>query len=227
MLGVSFASPQTLLDGKKPFVAPTQASDAPGGDMPFLWQAPNSDAMLIFGDKWVELHDYAYRALEARSSSSSSSEFLTRKQVSKQHPAWLEFLLQLSRLRGYLTVYPGQQIDTAVLGVHRDLNSEPEEYQGTDHEGDGEYRDSGAEAFDITSSVDMLATLPGDGALPRLRDMPVLSWDGSQSKWKDIESEASDLVDKFRREVGQCKDDSERPQADERVAELFCDTIRL
>ncbi|MCP5922245.1 hypothetical protein NL350_28285, partial [Klebsiella pneumoniae] len=78
-------------------------------DNPFFWQAPASDAILIMGDKWVELHGYVSRILERQQTKKDTPAFLAKKHATKKHPAWLEYVLQLSRLRGYLTLYPSPE----------------------------------------------------------------------------------------------------------------------
>jgi hypothetical protein len=131
MLGISFAAPSTLLDNSQPLTVPQPNGEA-GWKGAFLWEAPNSDAMLISGEKWVELHGFVTQILDKQHASSQSPALLAHKEISKKYPSWLEYILQLSRLRGYYTVYPGPETASVVMGVHNDLPELPEEYDG-DH----------------------------------------------------------------------------------------------
>ena len=69
LAGLTLASPSTLLDGTTKFKPPARndvvksSSDKTSSNdddttASFLWQAPSSDAVLVFGDRWAEFHDY-------------------------------------------------------------------------------------------------------------------------------------------------------------------------
>ena len=110
LMGISLEQPLTPLSGGKALDTPRQTVDTEADvPMPFLWQAPTSNAMLFMGDKWAELHDFVSRSLEAQQRLDSTPALLSEKLVSTQHPSWLEHALRLSRLRGYWTVYPGEE----------------------------------------------------------------------------------------------------------------------
>ena len=207
MLGFSFTTPTTALDGTTPFtMPPLRGQTDPTKESPFMWQAPSSDAMLFMGEKWVEFHAFVSRMLEVQSASSTVPDVLSDKQVNKKYPSWLEYALLFSRLRGYFTVYPGQSIDTAVLGVHSDLNSDPEEYQGQVEveEGKEGAPDQASLVFDPRSTTDLLANLAYNGLLPTIREMSLVSWDGTLKSWSDFGEEAEKYADDFRRQVGKC-----------------------
>lgn len=226
MLGISFASPKNLLDSSQPLNVP-QKNGEPGWQGAFLWQAPSSDSLLVSGERWVELHGLISQVLEKQHSSSQSPVLLAHKEVSKQYPSWLEYILQLSRLRGYYTLYPGSETASVVMGVHNDLPELPEEY-GSDQEAHDEafgddFRDRATLLFDPYSRVNILATLRGDGTLPPLIDLPVLSWDGkSVSGVVELEDKARVFATQFRREVGQCAEDEEEKAFDRYARDLFC-----
>ncbi|KAJ4310097.1 hypothetical protein N0V84_011147 [Fusarium piperis] len=232
IMGISLQSRNTLLDDTTPLTAPKatdQESDSTG---PFFWQAPTSDAILIMGDKWVELHGYLSRILERQHKRTDTPAFLAKKHATKKHPAWLEYVLQLSRLRGYLTLYPSPETASVILGAHSDLSNVPEEYLGDENEeGDKGRQDKATSTFDPASQINMLATLPGKGELPALEDVPLVSWDGNTLTFAELESSSRNLARLFRQEVGGCpesesdeEDDYGMARHDKDAGDLFCNT---
>ncbi|KAI8679738.1 hypothetical protein NCS57_00252400 [Fusarium keratoplasticum] len=230
IMGISLQSRSTLLDDTTPLTAPKTTDEEP--DNPFFWQAPTSDAILIMGDKWVELHGYVSRILERQQTKKDTPAFLAKKHATKKHPAWLEYVLQLSRLRGYLTLYPSPETASVILGAHSDLSNVPEEYLGDEEEdGDKGRADKATSTFDSTSQIDMLVTLPGKGELPALEDIPLVSWDGKTLTFAELESSSRNLARLFRQEVGGCsesesdeEDDYGMPRRDKDAGDLFCNT---
>jgi hypothetical protein len=229
LFGISFSAPATYLDDATQFTPPKPLEGREFGTegTPFLWQAPNSDAILIFGDKWVELHGYVSRLLEKQHASSTTPDLLAKKQVGKKHPAWLEYTLQLSRLRGYFTLYPTKQTANTVVGIHTDLHDVPEEYEG--EKTSEQEQDSikfATEMFDPASQLDMLATLPNEGDLPLIYHLPWLTWDGKITYDGAIQKTAAKYKQAFRKEVGECKDESpgHTPAEDPYAGDLFCFT---
>lgn len=226
MMGISFSSPNRLLDDSQTLAVPeAERGDKSGGA--FLWQAPTSDATLFSGEKWVELHGFVSQVLDKQHSSSASPVMLAHKEISKKYPSWLEYVLQLSRLRGYYTVYPGKETASIVMGVHNDLPEVPEEYEADqaardDAMGDN-IRDQATLMFDPYSRVNILGTLPQSGRLPSLSELPVISWDGKEMELDQLESNAMAYSAQFRREVGQCDgDDAEERPLDKHARDLFC-----
>ncbi|KAL2691788.1 hypothetical protein Neosp_002179 [[Neocosmospora] mangrovei] len=231
IMGISLQSRSTLLDDTTPLTAPKTTDDS-DSDNPFFWQAPTSDAILILGDKWVELHGYVSRILERQHTKTDTPAFLAKKHATKKHPAWLEYVLQLSRLRGYLTLYPSPETANVILGAHSDLSNVPEEYLGDEEEdGDKGRADKATSTFDSTSLINMLATLPGKGELPALEEVPLVSWDGKTLTFAEMESSSRTLARLFRQEVGGCsesqsdeEDDYGMPRRDKDAGDLFCNT---
>lgn len=223
MMGLSFVAPTGLLDGASSFTPPEPSDDAGSS---YLWQAPSSDAMLFSGAKWMELHGYVSRILERQESWSDSPGLLSVKDVSKKYPTWLEYVLQLSRLRGYFTIYPGQETSSAIMGVHNDIPDVPEEYaddkqaildaMGNPAEDEATYN------FDSHWQVDMLQTLPRDGSLPSVESLPVVSWDGKAATAEDLIANAREFATRFRSEVGNCRDGDTPSSADRFARDLFC-----
>lgn len=230
LFGIGFGRPQTLLNGKEPFVSPPSLGSEADKTTPFLWQAPNSDAMLIVGKKWQEMHNYASLYLERQVASGETPAFMSKKEVSEQQPAWLEYLLQISRLRGYFTLYPSPDTSDAILGAHKDLYHVPEEYQkepganDADAEGDTKsYRTTQyAETFDPSSAIDLTTLLPNKGKLDTLNHMPLLSWDGRKIGVSELEKSADEYSKAFRKEVGGCGNDQLDTKPNWFAADLFC-----
>ncbi|KAI1059354.1 hypothetical protein LB507_003749 [Fusarium sp. FIESC RH6] len=231
IMGISFQSPKTLLDDTTPLTVPV--ADPKGekdGASPFFWQAPTSDAVLFTGEKWVELHGYVSRVLEKQQTRTDTPAFLANKSTSKKHPAWLEYVLQLSKLRGYVTLYPRPETAATILGAHSDLPNTPEEYLGeeTRSQENGE-ADEATSRFDPASPIDMLATLPREGQLLSLGELPLISWSGKPTTLEELESTSLDLTKQFRQEVGECppvvvdeEDEFGRPQRNSDASDLFC-----
>ncbi|KAI6777957.1 uncharacterized protein J7T54_002950 [Emericellopsis cladophorae] len=223
MMGLSLATPTKLLDGSSPLTAPAPVED---GGSSFLWQAPLSDAMVIPGDKWMELHGFISHILELQALSTESPPLLAHKQISKKYPSWLEYVLQLSRIRGYYCMYPGQETSRVVVGVHNDLPDVPEEYSEDDEarrdamgEGVG---DEATAVFEPHWHVDILHTLPHGGNLPNLRSLSMLSWDGKGSSATAFDDDAAAYRARFMTEVGQCKDEQLERQPHAFADDLFC-----
>ncbi|KAF4342525.1 hypothetical protein FBEOM_3552 [Fusarium beomiforme] len=232
IMGISFHSPSTLLDDTTPLtVPPADAEGEKAGSSPFFWQAPTSDAILFMGDKWVELHGYVSRILEKQQTGTETPAFLAKKSTSKKHPAWLEYVLQLSQLRGYVTLYPRPETASTILGAHSDLPNTPEEYLGEGDENDKTGEADGATSkFDSGSPVDMLATLPREGNLLALGDLPLVSWDGKSTSLAELKATSTELTKRFRQEVGRCppsvvddEDEFGQPRRNNDASDLFCE----
>ncbi|PTB45478.1 uncharacterized protein TrAFT101_000921 [Trichoderma asperellum] len=229
LFGISLSAPTAYLDDTTQFTPPKpleeQGSNIEG--TPFLWQVPSSDAILIFGDKWVELHGYVSQLLEKQHASSTTPDLFAKKKISTKHPAWLEYILQLSRLRGYFTLYPTRQTANTIVGIHTDLYDVPEEYeQGKTAEQEQDLIKLASDGFDPASHVDVLATLPHEGDLPLLYHMPWLTWDGKNTDDGAIEKTAAKYKQAFRTQIGGCKDESAGPvpAVDPNARDLFCFT---
>jgi hypothetical protein len=136
LFGVVLATPDTYLNGTTPFstlkMSDTEKKSKAPEDLtvPFLWQAPNADAALIFGDIWAEVHDYLKNRLRVAHDTSSVHQAPTKrgKLVSETRPGWLEYMLELMRARGWRNHYPAQLDAGAWATIHRDLFQKPEEY---------------------------------------------------------------------------------------------------
>ena len=136
LFGISLETPSSYLNGSEAFIPPQKQSSSKGKTQeqtPFLWQAPNTGAALIFADKWVELHSFLTQYFSAVSHSKTKAYLKKRrKQASENLPAWAEYTLDLMRSRGYYMLYPGALSETSrgssLAVLHNELYQIPEEY---------------------------------------------------------------------------------------------------
>ena len=238
LLALSLDIPSTFLNDTTPFVPPLSSatktsSDAAKLATPFLWQAPNSNAALYFGEKWVELHDFVAQLLSSGHAVPTPAT-LNKKDVSKTYPSWLEHVLKLARARGYWTIYPNFEDMDSLATLHNDLYHPPEEYE---EEVTAELAESSegeltadpakylslkhAESPLITKSL--LSMLPSKGDLPKVADMPLVSWDGKRITVADIEQHAVKYSSVFRKEIGRCDEGTpEKARDGFSTGDLFC-----
>lgn len=255
LFGVSLDLPRMGLDGVTKFSPPpplqkaaaaaakasspvsaaaaVAAAVSDDGQTPFLWQAPNSNAVLFLGERWVELHRFVARLLEAQHSTSSTGlspaeqKFLTTKRVSKTFPSWMEHALRLCQARGFWTLYPSSFTASALATVHNELYKPPEEYED-EVLAEAEKRKKAAAAAaagaetggpsgpssngdDNTGEVrlgsnSLLEALPNGGSLAPFSELPLLAWDGKQVSLDDLNSQAIEYATDFRRTVGGCSE---------------------
>ena len=205
LVGLNLDFPYTYLNASEAFVPPEKTGISSPA---FLWQAPSSNAILVTGEKWAELHEFVSRSLDFRRAATTVPTVLTEKVVSKAYPAWLESLLQLCRLRGYVTLYPGLDTASTLATAHEDLSQVPEEYGAANPAPPKERK----EVVLGESSIDTLHTLPNDGDLLPLQELPLLGWQGDETTVEKLDEEAREYLEKFREAVG-CKGEGR---------ELFC-----
>jgi hypothetical protein len=117
---------------------------------------------LYFGDKWVEFHSFLSNRFRVHPNPAKESQ---TKLVSEYYPAWMEYLLELVRARGYVMLYPSFVSDeaSAIATVHTDLYQPPEEFlepkAGT----------SDPSELDTADSVDAETLLTADRDISSLR----------------------------------------------------------
>jgi hypothetical protein len=228
LLGISLDLPSTYLNDSSSLIPPTTNATTA---TPFLWQAPNSNAALYFGDKWVELHDFVAQLLDSQHKLPSST-ILKEKLVSKTYPSWLEHVLKLVRARGYSTLYPNFDSDSLVT-LHNDLYQPPEEFS-EDIKAETP-SDSGELTADpekhlslkhtetalITKSL--LTLLPFDGDLPSITTMPFLAWDGKKIDIEELGLHTAAYSLGFRYEIGGCDlPAAEKVRYELSAGDLFC-----
>ncbi|KAK0735688.1 hypothetical protein B0T21DRAFT_412294 [Apiosordaria backusii] len=230
LLGISLDLPtNTLLDTSKPFSPPApkpskQSKEAKKSSLsshtssstPFLWQSPNSNAMLYLGTKWTELHSLVSNTIEHQHSAQSPSPFFTTKLVSKRYPSWLEHALRLVRARGYFALYPSEETARYLATTHNELFKAPEEYE---KELSTNEDSKGGEGIRLTSGP-LLETVQ----LLGFDEMPIVTFDGKETGLERLDEGAGEYVREFRKAVGGECEGWEGPEVGERlrVGDLFC-----
>jgi hypothetical protein len=206
LVGISLDLPSVYLNASESFVAPSlkdaaQSSLARGnGPTSFLWQAPNSNAVLFLGSKWAELHSFLSQSLDAEHQCEKPPPILHEKFVSKRYPAWLEHALRLCRVRGLWTLYPSPLTASNLATVHNELWQPPEEHDVADLARDE------TEVTEITMAAGpLLDSLPGDGGLPAFIDMPLLRWDGGSTSLTEIDQTAKEYAAQYDAAVESCR----------------------
>ena len=239
LMGISLELPTHFLNDSEPLVPPliekppsNRESSAVGEPTPFLWQAPNSNAALYFGDKWMEFHSF----LTARLSKPPTTR---TKLVSKKHPSWLEFLLELMRARRYSLLYPSFSTDDeAIATVHDELYQVPEEFPREPSTPASVPELNPDEPLSLVyerkerpppntenslSSSTLLSILPNSGDLPEIPDLPLLAFDGSTLTQKQANDDAWTFTEAYRRDIGGCKAEAEVTKREPNSAlDLFC-----
>ncbi|KAE8442567.1 hypothetical protein EG329_003054 [Mollisiaceae sp. DMI_Dod_QoI] len=236
LLSLSLDLPSTYLNDTTEFTPPVSNISAGSnvisvGTTPFLWQAPNSNAALYFGDKWVELHDFVAQSLESERTLPTPTT-LNGKLVGKTYPSWLEHVSKLARARGYWTLYPNFENDDRLATLHNDLYQPPEEYseevkaeldESSDFTADPDHYLSLKHRESSLAKASLLSMLPSKGELPKVWDMPLLSWEGERMTVEEINQQAVKYSSVFRREIGGCGVDSiEKMRMDLLADDLFC-----
>lgn len=241
LMGISLELPTNYLNGSAHFTPPTpkSRSDAP---TPFLWEAPNCNAALYFGERWMEFHSFLGNRVYTMKS--STPEY--KKQITESHPAWMEYLLELMRARGYAMFYPNYEStpSSAFATVHSELYQPPEEYTKKTV---NDQKEESPPPLDPTDSLEadasthvrtkprhpepplltssLLSLLPRDS--PSLSTLPHISYDARPLTASDRSDSAADYAAMFRREIGNCVagngKSANQPAFVERSADdLFC-----
>lgn len=137
--------------------------------------------------------------LELQQNAQSLPAFFTQKLVSKKYPSWLEHALQLSRARGYWTLYPSEATSRNLATIHNELYRVPEEFARELE------KDTPREAETALSGESFFNSLPGRGGLLPFSEMPLLLWDGRPTDLQGLDAAAADYASEFRRAVGGCE----------------------
>ncbi|ERS97743.1 hypothetical protein HMPREF1624_05914 [Sporothrix schenckii ATCC 58251] len=236
LFGISLDLPRTALDGSTPFVPPaplkkgdtTEAAAASAAgtsadtsaDSSFLWQAPNSNAVLFLGERWADLHRFIAQLLATQRMAEPESKSHAEqpvKRVSKTFPAWLEHALQLCQARGFWTLYPSSTTASALATVHDELYKPPEEYE-EDVLADAAAAGSnphwtGSDEVRLGSKT-LLEALPHRGGtatgdttgLAPFSDLPLLAWDGKSVTLDELNDQSVEYATHFRRTTGGCSE---------------------
>ncbi|TKX27685.1 hypothetical protein C1H76_0111 [Elsinoe australis] len=256
LAGLTLASSDTTISGKK--FTPPSISDMrqrkshdfdTDSSPPFLYQVPQSSAMLIFGDKWAEFHDYLTRRLHSLHAHPDTAK--PKRLFTKSHPAWLEFFLELVRARSWAFLYPSDSHSGTWATIHTELYHPPDDYQAERKPDDKTKSGATAEkpkssepfltAEDddpamprtaekekpaVSGSQSLDALLPFGGGLPDLAELPLLSYKGTElGSLQDAEEDAVIYVKELRQNLGGCTAaEASKPKnvREGKTGDLFC-----
>ena len=234
VMGISLELPPFHLNDSARLVPPLKPGKSKERT-PFLWQAPNSNAALYFGDRWIEFHSF----LQARLSKPPPAR---RKVISMKHPAWMEYLLEFMRARGYSLIYPNfPPDDDSIATIHDELYQIPEEFpknptavhssvpdldpsQPLTMEYDPSDRRAPPNTENaLLSSSDLISILPNSGDLSELSNMPLISYDGYNMS-RELSYEAAVAFSQvYQREIGGCEPSAQTTaRKPDSAADLFC-----
>ncbi|KAJ5620418.1 hypothetical protein N7510_004402 [Penicillium lagena] len=196
----------------------------------FLWQAPNSNAALYFGDKWAEFHTFLSNRLEVAEIQPAAAA--QTKLVSKRYPAFMEHLLELIHAKGYYMVYPsfpGLRA-SSLATVHNELYQPPEEFVHDSSTRTVQNIDDPKQPLKAltlgsvekplnrkSTIMPLLDQFSVD--LPPLESLPLLSYDGEILTPSTFLQHTEDYATKFRVKYGGCSEDA---TSDEPPGDLFC-----
>ena len=243
LMGISLDLPSHFLNDSQPFQPPLlEAVDKPAvgpseepSPIPFLWQAPNSNAALYFGDRWAEFHSFLTSRLAVQ-----PWNFTARpKQISPNHPSWTEYLLEFMRARAYNVLYPNLLSSHSLATVHNELYRLPEEFTPPPPKPDlnslpPNYKEpflTGPSSPSIPHppnqelplvSTPLLTILYNEGDLLSLSSLPYLSYSGELLTPQNAHQQAADFAQEFRREIGGCKAKSSKSIYAMKTDDLFC-----
>ncbi|MCJ1358659.1 MAG: hypothetical protein MMC33_008659 [Icmadophila ericetorum] len=218
LIGISLHLPSHHLNDITPLEPAT--FQEPGATH-FLWQAPESNAALYFGDKWTEFHSFLTSRMSATQDTSTSRP----KVISPKRPAWTEYLLELMRIRDYNLIYPSFPSSgfSSIATVHNELYQVPEEFsnQASSHLSDPSSAKYNLEHFQADSSTlsapppkqheapllqtSLLSILPRDGDLPGLSSLPIRTYAGDSVTTQQSWDQADKFAENFRFGIGGCK----------------------
>lgn len=227
LLGISLDVPSTFINGSGTFTQPLGAQMPlkrhstderfSAISAPFLYQAPSSTAALVFGEKWSMFHDFLTKRLRATHLGKAEK---TKKLVAETEPAWMEYLFELMRVKGWAVLQPALPLVT----VHNELAQVPEEFVRGDRDGSDEdavtkpakpdeqpYLEADALPAlsehverDTDGRLPLHELLPFDGDLPELIHLPYISNAGvmtnstTNTDWRTLSAPL------FRRLYGGC-----------------------
>ncbi|KAE9963265.1 hypothetical protein BLS_009451 [Venturia inaequalis] len=252
MAGISLDLPSEHLNGSAPFTPPDYNTLESAvrqrtkpvhkkTNPPFLWEAPNNNAALYFGEKWVELHSFLQHRLTKFHNTPDAA--VLHKTVSEQRPAWMEYALEFMRARGYSLLYPASSPNfDALVTIHQEQYHVPEEFTAASTTSAAEATappkplnepflapkpaailapKSNEHQLAAMSKQKLDAILPYQGEEPDLTSIPKLAFNGLPLQTQEVFALADTFASSFRKEVGGCKEDWKAGRIGE-VKDLFC-----
>ncbi|EME78800.1 uncharacterized protein MYCFIDRAFT_168119 [Pseudocercospora fijiensis CIRAD86] len=250
LVGISLDVPSSSLNGKSDFVVPKVSNMSYGkfeeeeqvnmdDPAPFIYQSPTSTATLIFGDKWMEFHDFLSWRVKA---THTGKAVKSKKFVSERQPSWAEFLLELMWARNWFVLHPASTFVT----VHNEMAQIPEEFlrspqdsKATDtpikpaHPEEEPYLLSPEqpvltehlEADPTRTLMPLHQMLPFSGELQEPAQLPAVAFNGGFSEMYTLGDHIEDYVTQFRKSFGGCQGEAvTRPRIieDGKADDLFC-----
>ncbi|CAG8909235.1 unnamed protein product [Penicillium egyptiacum] len=203
----SFTPPPMTVEGKEQFLPS------------FLWQAPNSNAALYFGNAWAEFHSFMANRLSTPESAAASQT----KFISEKFPAFMEHMLEMIRAKGYYLLYPSFPgiKSSAIATVHNELYQRPEEF------GDSKPATSDEEGtlVSVESPLNRASTIMPlfdlfSSGLPDLDALPLLSYDGEGLTAAAYTKKTEEYAQQFRNYYGGCARDNKMDEPSGDL--LFC-----
>jgi len=175
--------------------------EGPNSDHPFLYNAPSTQATVIFGEHWRQFHAYlSNRFLPKYADHVNYTLPVTLSNQAKQ-ASWLSYFLELSTARGWLMLYPqfdsGQSL--VILPQQRSIPSTDEELSL------------------MTLQNTMLSQLP-NGALPQWEMMHMFDVFGTKSDYSQLNAIRDDYLD----QIASCRRTWKEPPGLSQVEDLFC-----
>jgi 26S proteasome regulatory subunit N1 len=234
LMGISLELPSSRLTNIDPFKQPdiedTQSSSnsAPGALPMFLWQAPNSNAALYFGDKWLELHSFLGHRLasvadaETRSTMDETDE-TDETFIPGFYLEFMKYLLELIRAKGYYLLYPAfyNHGQFSLATFHSELFQFPEEtFNEAAVAPNSEALRASTSTERLLSKASTLMPLLGTftQGLPDITPLPILSHHGERISDYVLNRETEQYQRQFRVNFGGCQGSKE----DRVTGDLFC-----
>lgn len=249
LMGFTLELPFTYLNDSAPLEPPVlerdhakRSSREAQEPTPFLWQAPNSNAALYFGEKWVELHSFLSARMYIQDPRLPADQRPPpqKKVVSESYPSWMEYFQELMRVRGYFLLYPHfPDSDDAIVTIHEELRQPPQEFSKerspsiadppkldpnepfvTDPSAFEPILPPSPEAPLVVENL--ITLLPYSGDLPQITKLPILSHEGNILSRQDAIAAAHQLTEEFRNRIGRCNGNENSLVEPMSAKDLFC-----
>ena len=211
LMGISLELPTRQLSDSEEFNAPANKENSP-----FFWQAPNSNAALYFGERWLELQSFVSHSLSQPGSKAT-------KLVSKDHPSWLEYVLQLARARGYWLLYPN--FSESIATLHTETYNPPEEFSEKEDEVELDFTADPSQQVSMKREPPLVSTalLTTLGDLPNAKEIPLLTWDGEKTNFRKMGESAVAYSRVLREQMGCDPEAEQKERKYVDAGDLFCD----